>query len=476
MDCEWGCVPRVAGSRRRLGAISQAAAIALAGLIAFAPRTAWPADCPIRAFRWQEDCSSLRGQSLSGIDELKYIPLSDSGSVWLTLGGEYRFKSETLDPPDFGIRPTDKSYTAIGQRFLLHADLRTQSGLRAFVQLSGASDVGRKPLERPFDRSRPDVAQAFVDIPLPAFDSTALRVGRQELDADGNRLISLREAANLRLAFDMAHLQTHIAGLDVVGFYGRPVLNRVDAFDDRGSPGETFLGGWVSARVPGTPSKVSLFFFSRDRSSAIYEEGVASDKRRTAGIRLFGGDTKWDYAFQAAYQYGDFGADRIEASGAAGDIGWHPHVWGRPRIAMSFGLASGDERPGDKTLGTFDVLYPNLGYFTDAPSYYPGNTADTQPNLTLNITPRLSIRGGSDFVFRVSKRDAVYAPPGIPLIRGDGTGPAFVAALSYLRADWTLSPHALVSVSGVHASTGSLVAKSGGRDFNYGALTLDLKE
>ncbi len=449
--------------------------VALVGLKALSDQAA--AACPVRVFRWEEDCRALRGQTLSGLDALKYIPLSDSGSVWLTLGGEYRFKTESLDPPDFGVRPTDESYTAIGQRFLLHADLRTQWGFRAFVQLSGASDAGRKPLERPFDRSRPDVAQAFIDIPLPVFNSTVLRIGRQELDADGNRLISLREAANLRLAFDMAHLETHIAGLDLVGFYGRPVLNRIGAFDDRGNPGETFLGGWVSAPVPGAHSKLSLFFFSRDRSSAIYEQGVAADKRRTAGVRYFGGDSEWDYAFQAAYQYGDFGpAARIEASGVAGDIGWHPRVWGRPRVAMSFGVASGDGRPDDKTLGTFDVLYPNLGYFTDAPSYYPGNTADTQPNVTLNVSPHVSIRGGSDFVFRVSKRDAVYAPPGIPLIRGDGTGPAFVAALTYLRADWMLTPHVLVSVSGVHASTGSLVVRSGGRDFNYGEVTLDLKD
>jgi hypothetical protein len=466
-------VSRVAGSRKHFRAVLY---VALVGLIAFGSCAASAAECPIRVFRWQEDCSSLRDQSLSGIDGLRYISLSERGSVWLTLGGEYRLKSEVLDPPEFGIRLTDESYTAVGQRFLLHADVRTQLGLRAFVQLSGASDAGRKPLERAFDRSRPDVAQGFVDIPLPVLNSTVLRIGRQELDADGNRLISLREAANLRLAFDMAHLQTRIAGLDVVGFYGRPVLNRIGAFDDRGNRAETFFGGWVSAPLPGTPSKVSLFFFSRDRRSTVYEQGMAADKRRTVGVRYFGGDSRSDYAFQAAYQYGEFGVARIEAWGVAGDVGWHPRVWYRLRVAMSFGIASGDGRPNDKTLGTFDVLYPNLGYFTDAPSYYPGNTADVQPNVTLNLTPRMSLRGGSDFVFRVSKRDAVYAPPGIPVIRGDGTGPAFVAALSYLRADWTLTPHVLVSVSGVHANTGSLVKRSGGRDFDYGALMLALKE
>ncbi len=314
-----------------------------------------------------------------------------------------------------------------------------------------------------------------MDVPLPIFTSTVLRVGRQELDSGGNRLISLREAADLRLAFDMAHLETHIGSVYLVGFYGRPVLNRIGSFDDRGNPGESLLGGWISAPLSATPSTVSLFFLSRDRQSVLYEQGAAFDKRRTVGLRYFGADPVWDYSIQAAYQYGDFGSAQIKASGVAGDVGWHAGFWGKARIAMSFGVASGDRRSNDRTLGTFDVLYPNLGYFTDAPVYYPGNTADAQPNLTVNVTPRLSVRGGTDFIFRISKRDAVYAPPGIPLIRGDGTGPAFVAALTYLRADWALSSHVQITISGVRSSTGVLVEKSGGRDFNYGGVTVDLK-
>jgi hypothetical protein len=374
------------------------------------------------------------------------------------------------------VRASDQPFTATGQRWLAHADLRSSSGLRVFVQLSGAADAGRKPIERPFDRSRIDVAQAFVDLTLPLFTSTVLRIGRQELDAAGNRLISTRDAANLRLAFDMAHLETHLGGLSIVGFYGRPVLNRRDSFDDRANPGETLRGGWINAPVPRGHSTLSLFFFSRDRATAVYQQGAGADHRRTAGMRYFGGDSTWDYAIQAAHQYGDFGTARIAASGVAGDLGWHPHVRGQPRVAMSFGVASGDASPSDRTLGTFDVLYPNLGYFTDAPAYYPGNTADVQPNVTASIASALTLRGGSDFIFRVSKHDAVYAPPGIPLIRGDGSGPSFVAALTYLRADWAIDSHVQLSISAVHGSTGSLVEHAHGRDFNYAALTVDLKE
>jgi len=412
--------------------------------------------CDPKPFRWQDSCSVL-------------------GLPWLMLGAEYRLKTEYLDAPDFGLRPADVAYTAVGERALLHVDLRTGIGVRAFLQLAAATDAGRKPAERPFDRTRADVAQAFLDVPL--FKVAVLRVGRQELDSGGNRLISVREAANLRLAFDMAHLAASVAGFDAVAFYGRPVLNQVRTFDDRGSPAETLRGGWLQRRLWNDPSAptANLFFFSRDRARAVYEQGMASDARRTLGMRLFGAMTGWDYSVQAARQYGWFGTSVIHAFGLAGDAGWHPDLPGRPRIAASFGYASGDRHAGDKTLGTFDVLYPNLGYFSDAPVYYPGNTADIQPNVTFNVRPPLTVRVGADVIMRVSKRDAVYGPPGIPVLLGNGTGPAYVTTLSYLRTDWTVGRGISVGISFVHGDAGTLIHSAGGHAFNYGGLTVDLR-
>jgi alginate export protein len=469
-------VPGIVTGGKGRGGRALTAALLLVAALGVDNASAAGSSCPVKMFRWEEDCSNLRSESASplGLDRLRFIALNETGSVWLTLGAEYRFKTEYLDAPDYGLRSVDQAYTAIGQRVLLHADLHTRQGFRAFVQLSAASDAGRKPIGRPFDRSKPDVAQAFVDLPL--LNAAVLRLGRQELDTGGNRLISVREAGNLRLAFDMARVAVTVAGVDAVAFYGRPVLNRLNGFDDRGNPAEKLLGGWLQHKLSTGPAAplVNLFFFSRDRAHAVYEQGAASDARRTLGIRFSGADPSWDYAVQAARQYGSFGSADIDAFGAAGDVGWHPALPGRPRIAASFGYASGDHRPGDRTLGTFDVLYPNLGYFTDAPVYYPGNTVDAQPNMTLNLMPTLSVRWGSDVIFRVSKRDAVYGPPGIPVLPGQGTGPSYVTTLSYLRSDWSITPHASLTLAFVHGDAGALIRAAGGHSLNYGELTLDL--
>jgi hypothetical protein len=121
------------------------------------------------------------------------------------------------------------------------------------------------------------------------------------------------------------------------------------------------------------------------------------------------------------------------------------------------------------------VLYPNLWYFTDAPVFYPGNTADLQPNVTFEVLPVVHLRAGSDIIYRISKHDAVYTAPGVPLIRGNGTGSSYVTALSYLRGDWAVSPGAGMTLSYVHGDAGSLIRSSGGHPFNYLAFSLDLR-
>lgn len=98
----------------------------LASAASFATGNAPAAEdpCAVKLFRWQEDCRDLRDReaSLGAAERLRYIPLNTSGSVWLTLGAEYRLKTEYFNAPNFALKPPYVRYTAIGQRALLHAD------------------------------------------------------------------------------------------------------------------------------------------------------------------------------------------------------------------------------------------------------------------------------------------------------------------------------------------------------------------
>lgn len=452
--------------------------IVCAGILAGQVVRAASLDCPPRAFRWQEDCNELaHSDAALGWHRLRGIPIDRKQSAWLTLGGEYRFRVETLDDPSFGLRGS--SYTARDHRWFAHADLHLAAAPRVFVQLSAAADEGRKPAARSFDQSAVDVAQAFVDLPLAAADNRfLLRLGRQELDLHGNRLVSTREAANLRRAFDAALATFAGERVSALGFAGRPVRNAAGAFDDRANEGERFAGASIEfAWRPGTATDTfSLFYFDRTRPRTVFQDASGRERRHTLGARFVHGSATSDLALQAAYQRGDIASKRVRAHGFAGDLGWRPVDWRlKLRFGVSFGYASGDRTSGDDAVGTFDVIYPNLGYFTDAPLFYPGNTVDVQPNVTLALSTVLTVQAGCDFIHRVKSTDAVYEPPGIPLVRGEGAGGDSAATLCFGKATWRPLAKLEVIASYVHGQPEDVLRGAGGAATDYWLAQLALK-
>ncbi len=209
------------------------------------------------------------------------------------LGGEYRFRAESIDEPAFGLRTTP-DFTATGQRAFLHADLRSQGGLRLFVQVWAAAEQGREPVERSFDEGAADITQAFVDVPIGAASQFGhLRVGRQELNLLGNRLVATRDSASFRRAFDAVELDLQLKKTRLLLFGGRPVLNLSGAFDDEGIPGERFFGAYLrtalpvsSVLQPDAASVLDVFLFERERPLAIYQDAHGRERRWTFGARL----------------------------------------------------------------------------------------------------------------------------------------------------------------------------------------------
>ena len=359
---------------------------------------------------------------------------------------------------------------------MVNADLRTVAGPRVFVQLAAATEAGRTPAERSFDRGAVDIVQGFIDLPFGSADMQGrLRLGRQELDLSGNRLVAVRDAANLRRAFDMALLSVSHQAFSPEVFDGHPVRNRGGAFDDDAVPGEALWGTRVRAVAgPGLPTG-ELFFLARTRDHAIYQDAVGRELRRTFGARLSGQRDGWDYALQASLQRGDAAGKAIRAAGVAGDFGYRPGDAWQSRIGVSMGAASGDRSAGDGQINTFDAIYPNLGYFTDAPLAYPGNSRDVQPNVSFAPWRSVRIQTGLDVLYRLSSSDAVYESPGLPLIRGAVQGSNFITALGFLKIAWRASPRCEVSASYVHASVGSLVRDQHGHAADYGAIQMTLR-
>src|SRR5436190_3834939 len=106
-----------------------------------------------KQLRYDEDYSYLREPQRRSdfFDPIKYIPLTESGSAFLTLGGEIRERYEYFHNPLWGDAPHDRDGYLL-QRYMLHADAHFGEPFRVFVQFKSDLETGRRGGPRPADR------------------------------------------------------------------------------------------------------------------------------------------------------------------------------------------------------------------------------------------------------------------------------------------------------------------------------------
>ena len=99
----------------------------------------------------------------------------------------------------------------------------------------------------------------------------------------------------------------------------------------------------------------------------------------------------WDHNYEAAFPWGRFGSGGIRAWTPASETGLGPVT---ARLAPWAGIASGDHDPLDRTLGTFNALFPEGAYFREADLIGPHNLwGDRLPHEhDCNAPPLLSGR------------------------------------------------------------------------------------
>ena len=164
-----------------------------------------PAYSPV--LRQNEDWSVLAGQDRSGaedpFDPIKYVPLSDDGSFWVSFGGQARTRVEIWD--DFGFGGSNDD-TFLATRLRMHADLHAGEHVRFFVEGKSALATERDLPggNRGLDRDELDLQQAFGDLTLPLGDGLAVTVrgGRQMLLLGKQRLVSPLDWSNSMRAWD----------------------------------------------------------------------------------------------------------------------------------------------------------------------------------------------------------------------------------------------------------------------------------
>ncbi len=404
------------------------------------------------------------------LDPLKYIPLDATGAAWLSLSGETRLRYEDFfRNPNFGtggLTSDDYLFT----RTTLGADLHLGARVRMFAQVNATTVNGKAGPHVATDASGVDWQQGFIEatLPMDGPSQTTLRLGRQEVIFGSQRLIALRDGPNVRQAFDGARLIVKSHGYEVSAFLFRPVrLGRGD-FDDSADHGQSFYGLYATGPTGLAGASADAYILQLERRGAAFAQGTATERRTSLGGRLFGRTGSFDYNYEALYQFGTFGTGDIRAWTFASDSGYTLRTlpWA-PRLGLKADIASGDKSLHDRTLNTFNALFPKGGYFTENGLVGPANIVDLQPGVTLNPTPAVNVIVAAVILWRQTTADAVYRQPNLPMPGTAGTPGHYTGTQYYVTPTWQMTPHLMLSATLVHFAVGQVIRHAHGGDSDY---------
>jgi hypothetical protein len=420
-----------------------------------------PARPAFRVLRFDENWEGLRGSpSQDGFDRLKYLPLSEGGSLYLSLGGQIRTRAEAVD--NFMLTDAPERTDAFGlMRALLHADLQAGPHLRAFVEGKHSMAFGRELPggKRPLDHDEWELQNAFVDLACcseGAFSLTA-RAGRQELLVGSQRLVSPLDWSNTRRTFEGVRLMTRLSALALDGFATRPVAIQTSARNTRDSR-TTFLGASVR---PATPSprlgwEIYALRLAQDDSTTLWGYEGAHE-RFTVGGRLTGtlGSPAARFDIEGGGQRGELAEQTISAWFVATDVSRSfPGLALKPVAALGLDYASGDSDPDDDEVGTFHQLYP-LGHayagFMDVVGRQ--NLIEARGVLTATPSSRIQARASVHRFLRARTSDSAYNVGGGVLPGSPGSERAIGSELD-LTSSYLIDRHTRVEVGYGHFRPG----------------------
>jgi hypothetical protein len=443
---------------------------------ATAPSDVAPMRPAVAFYRWQEDWSVLADPRTprERLDDLKYIPLSrDDPKIYLSLGADLRERIEANDAASFGIAGAHPNDYLLS-RFQVQADLHLGAQVQVYTQLQSDFAPGKTVLV-PVDQDRLDLEQAFVAVTEPVDGGTLrLRFGRQEFGLDLQRFISDRDGPNVRQAYDAAWGEYERAAWKLIAFYTQPVQDQDRRiFDDYSSGRLTFSGVRVERQISDS-LQVSVYYARFTQDQAHYLTVRGNERRNILDAHLSGARSGFDWDIEAMNQTGDVGPEGVRAW-AVGSLAGYTFTrlaWA-PRLGLQVDAASGDGNPNDHQLGTFNPLFPNGYYVTEASYTGYVNFIHVKPSMTLHPTKTLTLMLAAAGQWRETTADAVYTQPDIPLPGTAGQPGRYTGIYGQIRADWAISEHLAADLEAVHFAVAQVIRRAGGHDGDF--LGVELK-
>lgn len=415
-------------------------------------------------WRYGEDWSYLSdpaAQTNSWWEFLKYKQLGPGS--YFNAGLEVRLRTINFESNAWGsAAAADDRYLL--RRILPHVDIHAGENVRLFGQLIGADARGINPAPGSSDETGLDIAQAFGELRLALGDSdtAVVRTGRQLLSYGSERLISTRYGANVPLPFDGGVAILETLGWRLDGFYARPVQVGVHSFDDSSSR-HRHLWGIYGARsqLSSVPGSIDTYYIGYANEAASYDRGSGKEQRHTFGVRLWGDQASWNWNWEAMYQSGSFATSQISAWALATETTYRLDSTAlQPLVRLRANIASGDEGPANRSLGTFNALFPKVR-FGELTPVGPYNLIHLNPSVHFDLGQGFVLNVATAWYWRQSTSDGIYGVSGNLIRSSNGSLARHIGTQLETGISWLPTPNFELQVSYSRMSAGRFIRETG---------------
>ncbi|CAN5489995.1 hypothetical protein BH18VER1_BH18VER1_11310 [soil metagenome] len=307
------------------------------------------------------------------------------GRVVFDIEERVRFESRE-NTRDFDSSVDDDNDDAwLLNRFRLGVAIKPVSWLKVYAQTQdareGFSDRSNIPGVRGAEGTDAfDLRQAYVAIGDLKTTPVQLTLGRQILGYCDNRLVGDSKWGNLGRTFDAARLRYEKKPFSVEAFFARPVQIERGEFNSSDAE-DNFAGLYFSTEAAKIQTTDAYVFYRNkndqqpdlDPINRLNPRGTWNGPAAefvTVGFRVKSLPDKlgpWDYTGEVAVQSGDVHqtdkqstsrnlralASHVNAGYTAQGVSW------KPRFALEYNFASGDDDPLDGDLHSFQNLFPS---------------------------------------------------------------------------------------------------------------------
>lgn len=393
------------------------------------------------------------------------------------ISGEIREQYESWRGREFGLIP-DSNNDYLLQRLYLSLETQPVDWLRTQVEIGSSFQFGSPFEPAPIDEDPLYFQQLLVDVSLIESDQGTLSAvaGRQTFSLGSGRLVATRNGPNVRRSFDAVRLVFDSDSWTSQLLYAANVNVGGSVFDNSPASDQLLWGTYAtwkpgpSSVLPGRGG-VDLYYLGYRNAAATFDSIAGEEHRHSFGTRLFGlfgHDNEWDYNIEPVIQFGTIQDQDILAWTVAAVLGRSfEDVPLSPRAGMKFDVISGDGSADDQRLGTFNALFPNNSYFSEAAIFAPANLYDFNLNLEAQFSEQVRLVLLWDFLWRFSTEDAIYVPPGVPSIPGGSSSNRYIGNTLSMAMEWKPTSDFGTTAAYVHFEPGDAVVNAGGQHSDF---------